>query len=107
MQALQLRPNDEGALIARSQCHLKLGDAQAALKDAETSFTNNENKNIMGLFQYGEALFNLGQFEQALIAYHRGYRRRKDKEEFRNGVNKAQCAMKKAVGGMSCIGFTI
>lgn len=73
----------------------------AALADAEASFVEGEKSNIMGLYQYGEALFNLGQFEQALMAYHRGYRSRKDKEEFRVGVNKAKDAIVTAIGGNS------
>lgn len=79
---MKLRPQHKGALVARSQCHLKLGDAASALKDAEASFAqdNSSGVMIMGLYQYAEALFNLGQFEQALMVYHRGYRNRKDKE---------------------------
>jgi tetratricopeptide (TPR) repeat protein len=87
-------------LVARSQCHLKLGDAASALKDAEASFDAKETY-IMGLFQFAEALFNLGQFEQALIAYHRGFRARRDKEEFRIGINKAQDAIRRAIGGLT------
>ena len=56
--------------MARSQCHLKLGDAAAALRDAEASFDGNDAY-VMGLYQYAESLYNLGQFEKALIAYHR------------------------------------
>ncbi|OXA50583.1 Tetratricopeptide repeat protein 25 [Folsomia candida] len=97
-RALELQPDNKGARVSRSQCHLKLGDAVAALADAEASFVEGEKSNIMGLYQYGEALFNLGQFEQALMAYHRGYRSRKDKEEFRVGVNKAKDAIVTAIG---------
>jgi tetratricopeptide (TPR) repeat protein len=99
-----LKPNNKGARVARSQCYLKLGDATAALRDAEASFVaDTDSVNITGLYQYGEALFNLGQFEQALMAYHRGYLKRKDKEEFRIGVNKAQDAINRAIGGKSFI----
>jgi len=54
----------------------------------------------MGLYQYAEALYNLGQFEKALIAYHRGYRLRKDMDGFRIGVQKSQEAIQKAIGGI-------
>lgn len=36
-QALEIEPNDKNCLVARSKCHLKLGDAKAALKDAEAA----------------------------------------------------------------------
>jgi len=97
-QALELKNKNKSALVARSQCHLKLGDAAAALKDAEASF-DSEDTYIQGLYQFAEALFNLGQFEQALIAFHRGFRARRDKEEFRVGINKAQDAIRRAIGG--------
>ena len=71
LQALELQPTHKAALVARSQCHLKLGDAASALRDAETSFEGKADQFIRGLYQYAEALYNLGQFERALIAYHR------------------------------------
>ena len=94
---MELQPTHKAALVARSQCHLKLGDAVSALKDAETTCDSQETY-IMGLYQYAEALYNLGQFEKALIAYHRGYRLRKDMQGFRIGVQKSQEAIQKAIG---------
>ncbi|CAG7687442.1 unnamed protein product [Allacma fusca] len=98
-KALELQPMHKAALVARSQCHLKLGDAASALRDAQTSFDGNETY-IMGLYQYAEALYNLGQFEKALIAYHRGYRIRKV-ENFRIGIQKSQEAIRRAIGDRS------
>ena len=37
LQALEFQPEDKSCLVARSKCHLQLGDAAAALKDAEES----------------------------------------------------------------------
>ncbi|OXA59227.1 tetratricopeptide repeat protein 25 [Folsomia candida] len=96
-RALELQSTSKAALVWRSQCHLKLGDAQAALKDAQASFESDDTY-IQGLYQYAEALFNLGQFEQAAISYHRGFRARRDKEEFRVGINKCQEAIRRAIG---------
>ncbi|CAG7641536.1 unnamed protein product [Allacma fusca] len=98
-RALELQPTHKAALVARSQCHLKLGDAASALRDAENSFEGNEVY-IMGLYQYAEALYNLGLFEKALIAYHRGYRIRKV-ETFRIGIQKSQEAIRRAIGDRS------
>lgn len=42
-QALDLEQGNVIALVARSKCYLHIGDAQAALQDAESSLKNNEN----------------------------------------------------------------
>lgn len=76
---------------------MKLGDAASALKDAEASF-DTKNTYINGLFQYSESLYNLGQFEKALIAYYRGFRLRRDVDAFRVGVSKCRRAILSAIG---------
>jgi len=98
---LELQPSHKGALVARSQCHLKLGDANSALKDAQTSFDEHETTFMQGLYQYAEALYQLGEFEKALIAFHQGFRLRKDMDGFRIGVQKSQEAIRRAIGGVS------
>lgn len=75
-----------------------MGDANSALKDAETSFGKNEIY-VQGLYHYAEALYQMGEFEKSLIAFHQGYRLRKDMEGFRIGVQKCQEAIKRAIGG--------
>jgi len=99
---LEIKPTHKRALVARSKCHLKLGDANSALKDAETSFGKDEIY-ILGLFQYAEALYHLGEFEKALIAYHSGFRMRKDMPGFRIGIQKSQEAIMTAIGGKMII----
>lgn len=42
-QALSLQPDDKNCLVARSRCYLKHGDAESALKDAETSLKDNKD----------------------------------------------------------------
>lgn len=100
LQALEIQPTHKGALVARSQCYLKLGDAESALKDAKQAYDpNNPNETyIQGLYQYAEALFQLGEFENALIAFHRGHRSRKDMDGFRIGIQKCQEAIRRAIG---------
>lgn len=97
---MEIQPNHRGALVARSQCYLKLGDAESALKDAELTWDpNNQNdRYIQGLYQYAEALYQLGEFEKALIAFHRGHRIRKDQDGFRIGIQKCQEAICRAIG---------
>ena len=43
LQALDLRPGDKNCLVARSQCYLELGNADAALADAEATLSDDKN----------------------------------------------------------------
>ena len=53
-----------------------------------------------GLYQKAEALYSMGDFEYALMYYHRGHKLRPELEEFRLGIQKAQEAIDNAIGGM-------
>ena len=46
-----------------------------------------------------EALYAVGEFEMALVFYHRGKKLRGDVKEFQLGINKAQEAIDNCVGG--------
>ncbi len=53
-----------------------------------------------GLYQKAEALYAMGEFELALMFYHRGKKLRSDLREFQLGINKAQEAIDNSVGGI-------
>lgn len=42
-QALDIQNNDKSCLVARSKCYLQLGNAEAALQDAEASLKDDKN----------------------------------------------------------------
>ncbi|XP_055881298.1 outer dynein arm-docking complex subunit 4-like isoform X2 [Biomphalaria glabrata] len=96
-KALQLRPDDRICLVRRSKCHLMLGDTAKALQDAEASLLEDKNYH-RGMFQKAEALYNAGDFEMALVYYHRGNRLRPELLEFRLGIQKAREAIINCVG---------
>ncbi|KAL1277995.1 hypothetical protein QQF64_024668 [Cirrhinus molitorella] len=100
--ALNLQPDDKNCLVARSKCYLKLGDAEHALKDAETSLKDNKGF-FKGLYQKAEALYTMGDFEFALVYYHRGNKLRPELKEFRLGIQKAQEAINNSVGSPSSV----
>ncbi|KAK9977547.1 hypothetical protein ABG768_019355 [Culter alburnus] len=100
--ALSLQPDDKNCLVARSRCFVKLGDAESALKDAETSLKDNKNY-FKGLYQKAEALYTMGDFEFALVYYHRGHKLRPELQEFRLGIQKAQEAIDNSVGSPSSV----
>ncbi|XP_017940115.3 tetratricopeptide repeat protein 25 [Manacus vitellinus] len=96
-QALKLRAGDKQCLITRSKCFLKLGDTENSLKDAEASLQR-DKAFTEGLYQKAETLYTMGDFEFALVFYHRGRRLRPDQHKFQLGINKAEEAI------MNCIG---
>ncbi|XP_050463617.1 outer dynein arm-docking complex subunit 4 isoform X2 [Cataglyphis hispanica] len=94
-QALDLNPKDKNALIARSKCHLLLGDPQKALDDAEAALRLNpkDSSNAKAVYCKAEALYHLGDFEMSLMYYYRGMKIRPEFDQFRLGVQKARDAI--------------
>lgn len=92
---MELNPNDKNALIARSKCHLLLGDPQKALDDAEAALRLNpkDSSKSKAVYCKAEALYHLGDFEMSLVYYYRGMRIRPEFDEFRLGVQKAKDAI--------------
>ncbi|NWI06546.1 TTC25 protein, partial [Tichodroma muraria] len=100
--ALRLRAGDKHCLITRSRCFLKLGDTENSLKDAEASLQIDKTFSE-GLYQKAEALYNMGDFEFALVFYHRGRRLRPDLHKFQLGINKAEEAIVNCIGNPSSV----
>lgn len=51
-----------------------------------------------GVFQKAEALYAKGDFEMALVHYHRGKQFRPEIDEFRLGIQKAREAIDNSIG---------
>ncbi|XP_010584029.1 PREDICTED: tetratricopeptide repeat protein 25 [Haliaeetus leucocephalus] len=100
--ALKLRAGDKDCLVARSKCYLKLGDTENSLKDAEASLQNDKTFS-KGLYQKAEILYTMGDFEFALVFYHRGYRLRPELQKFRLGIEKSQEAIVNCIGSPSSV----
>lgn len=96
--ALELRPGDKNCLVARSLCHLQLGQSDKALADANETLKEDKNY-IKGLLQKAEAFYQMGQFEYALMFYHRGNKLRPEVQSFRLGIQKSQEAIDNSIGG--------
>ncbi|KFP20720.1 Tetratricopeptide repeat protein 25, partial [Egretta garzetta] len=104
--ALRLRVGDKHCLVARSKCYLKLGDTENSLKDAEASLQNDKTFS-KGLYQKAETLYTMGDFEFALVFYHRGYRLRPELQKFRLGIEKSQEAIVNCIGSPSSVKLEI
>ncbi|XP_050012829.1 outer dynein arm-docking complex subunit 4, partial [Alexandromys fortis] len=100
-QALHLQSGDKNCLVARSKCYLKMGDLEKSLNDAEASLQSDPTF-CKGILQKAETLYTMGDFEFALVFYHRGYKLRPDRE-FKVGIQKAQEAINNSVGSPSSI----
>ncbi|XP_025218312.1 tetratricopeptide repeat protein 25 isoform X1 [Theropithecus gelada] len=99
--ALYLQDGDKNCLVARSKCFLKMGDLERSLEDAEASLQSDPTF-CKGILQKAETLYTMGDFEFALVFYHRGYKLRPDRE-FKAGIQKAQEAINNSVGNPSSI----
>nr|XP_012215081.1 PREDICTED: tetratricopeptide repeat protein 25 isoform X2 [Linepithema humile] len=99
IKALDLNSNDKNALIARSKCHLLLGNPRKALDDAEMALQVNpkDSSNAKAIYCKAEALYHLGDFEMSLVYYYRGMRIRPEFGQFRLGVQKAKNAIQKVL----------
>ncbi|XP_031209475.1 tetratricopeptide repeat protein 25 isoform X2 [Mastomys coucha] len=78
-----------------------MGDLENSLSDAEASLQNDPTF-CKGILQKAETLYTMGDFEFALVFYHRGYKLRPDRE-FKVGIQKAQEAINNSVGSPSSI----
>merc|ERR1712048_476464 len=93
-QALTLEPVNKHALVARSKCYLRIGNVEAALNDANLSLKEDKLFH-RGLYQKAEALYQKGDFEMALVNFHRGYKKRPELVEFKLGIEKSKEAIMK------------
>ncbi|NXG19883.1 TTC25 protein, partial [Grallaria varia] len=100
--ALKLREGDKKGLVTRSKCFLKLGDTENSLKDAEASLQKDKTFSE-GLYQKAETLYTMGDFEFALVFYHRGRRLRPDQHKFQLGINKAEEAIINCIGNPASV----
>lgn len=96
MQALDME-DDKACLVARSKCHLQLGNTALALQDAEDSLLDSK-KFHKGLYQKAEVLYSMGDFEHALMFYHRGHKIRPELDQFVLGIQKAHEAVNNSIG---------
>ncbi|KAK7507840.1 hypothetical protein BaRGS_00000805 [Batillaria attramentaria] len=99
-KALEMKPGDKTCLVTRSKCYLMLGNSESALTDSEAALDQDEDgkKDIRALCMKAEALYQKGDFETALVYYHRGNKLRPELQEFRLGIQKSQEAINNSIG---------
>eukprot|EP00093_Oithona_nana_P014801 14801.XXX_705139_704558_1 [CDS] Oithona nana genome sequencing. len=86
-------PPNKQSLLLRCKIRLLLCDNSNALADALAILVNLKQSDPIysrGLALQGDALFQMGKFEHALVIYHRGNRLRNGTDhDFRVGIQKA------------------
>merc|ERR1712156_1054743 len=84
-----------------------LGNSEPALNDAESALADNDEENkgkdIRALCMKAEALYQKGDFESALVYYHRGNKLRPELQEFRLGIQKCQEAIDNSIGSPNSV----
>lgn len=103
-KALRQRPNDKNCLVSRGKCHLLLGNHDCSLQDAEAALKE-DNLFFKGIYQKAEALYAKGDFEMALVFFHRGNNLRPELDEFRLGIQKAREAIDNSIGSTTKFNF--
>ena len=96
-KALAIRPNDKHCLVCRSKCYIQIVSPELGLADANASIKQDPNF-FKGVYQKAQALYAQGDFESALMYYHRGYLMRPEMDEFRIGIQKSREAIENSIG---------
>ncbi|THD24443.1 Tetratricopeptide repeat protein 25 [Fasciola hepatica] len=95
-KALELREKDLHCLLRRSCCYSSIGEIDKALEDSDAAL-NTSPDNHRGLLQKAEVLYNRGEFEYALMFFHRGHQKRPELHAFRIGIQKCEEAVKNSL----------
>ncbi|KAJ3121471.1 Tetratricopeptide repeat protein 25 [Nowakowskiella sp. JEL0407] len=96
-KALQIRPTDKHCLVSRSKCFIQIGSPELALQDANACLLT-DPEYFKGIYQKAESLYAMGDFEIALMYYHRGTQLRPELTEFRIGIQKSREAIENSIG---------
>ncbi|KAJ3067117.1 Tetratricopeptide repeat protein 25 [Podochytrium sp. JEL0797] len=95
-RALKLHPNQLDCLVNRARCFMMQGDTTSSLTDVNTVLSLSPTF-IRAIYQKAETLYTHGDFENALVLFHRGARARPELVGFEMGIHKCIEAVKSAV----------
>ncbi|KAF5401601.1 Tetratricopeptide repeat protein 25 [Paragonimus heterotremus] len=94
--ALEGKEKDLHCLLKRSLCHSYLGNIEKALEDSDSALSACPD-HYKALLQKAEVLYNKGDFEFALVYFHRGHKKRPERHEFRLGIQKCEEAIRNSL----------
>ncbi|KAK2171336.1 hypothetical protein NP493_1078g02008 [Ridgeia piscesae] len=91
-KALALCPKSKRCLLLRGRCNLRMGLGQQALTDADDALELTDRD------AHADALYSVGDLEEALVFYQRGRRLRPTISNFRLGIERTEKAIMECVG---------
>ncbi|KAI9348695.1 hypothetical protein BDR26DRAFT_1004498 [Obelidium mucronatum] len=95
-RALVLHPNQLDCLVNRARCYMMQGDTTSSLEDVN-KVLDLSPEFIRAIYQKAETLYARGDFEDALVLFHRGAKARPELVGFSMGIHKSIEAIKSAV----------
>ncbi|KAJ3012935.1 UNVERIFIED_CONTAM: Tetratricopeptide repeat protein 25 [Siphonaria sp. JEL0065] len=95
-RALVLHPNQLDCLVNRARCYMMQGDTTSSLEDVNTVLALSPEF-IRAIYQKAVTLYARGDFEDALVLFHRGAKARPELVGFSMGIHKSIEAIKSAV----------
>lgn len=97
-QAMRIDDDEPLVRIERGVCKVRQSLSLEALENVDPVLLENP-RHPLALHVKADALYHLGDFEHALVYYHRGLRySTQDPEIFRLGIRRAVKAIKNAIG---------
>lgn len=98
-KAIALNPDSKTTILQRGQSQLAIGQFEAAIVDADLALKTDQDKlKYKALQLKAEALHAKGDFEFAIVNFHRAALLRPDLHEFQYGIQKATDAINKCFG---------
>lgn len=88
-EASEFNPDSSLVMLTAAKIHQMQGNWEAALKAAEYVL-DAEPRNIKAILIKAEGLYNMCQFELALVFFHQGQNLAPDFEDFRLGIQKCR-----------------
>jgi tetratricopeptide (TPR) repeat protein len=95
-EALEIEPSDKNLLLQRCRCFIALGVPERGVQDADAVLKLDKTHWRAALAK-AQALYAGGNFEFALIAFHRGLKLRSDVDDFRLGIQKCKAAINDSI----------
>ena len=86
---LKMDPYDYNVLIDRANCFHKLNKTRIALKDLDVVLANDSN-HARAILAKAEMLYDIGEYEKALLMYEDGFKKRNDMNAFAIGIEKTK-----------------
>ena len=103
--AQKLLDNDGNFDIMETEAllHLNMGNYIDALKSAEIILRQSKCKDsLVATYVKGQALFNICDFEHALIMFHKGIKLKPNSVTFTDGLRNCEDSIKRVLNSKSC-----